>query len=406
VRNLAPGGVVSIPVSIQDFPAYALRILATVRAALAMDGVSDPAPYVMVYRSAWNARILVGVQPFSAADIAAVRKWCDDRSFDVSFYDGMDVVGARANLYNDLPAVSFDDGTVTATGDDDSIADEAAAVLAGRPSVSQTAFDLRPVTDDRPGFYSILRLSQISLLLARLQILPQAEIGALVNLAVLLQAAALAGLVLLVPVAAPSRAPVLRACWYFPALGLGFLFVEIFGIEKATVFLDDRAAAFSIVLSAMLVCSGAGSFVSGRWTRQAGFAVWVTASVVAVWAAALWFADPAGLAGLPFVVKVGIVVAVIAPPSFVMGWPFALGLGEQGSKFYLAWAWGLNGAFSVVATPLANLCFRNLGLHAVLGAAVMLYAVAAITYPAAGSLKIWNRVFVQRGSRRSAAAEF
>ncbi|HQT47728.1 MAG TPA: hypothetical protein PLY97_10945, partial [Acidocella sp.] len=216
LARLKPGGVLSVPVSIQEFPAYALRMLASVRTALALRGVRDPAAYVLVYRSAWNARILVRNTPFTAAEISAALKWCDDRSFDVSYYKGMDVVAARDDLYNDLPAVSFDQGTVTSFGADDAIADEAAGILAGRKTVSAQAFDLRAVRDDRPAFYAILRLNRLSVLLARLQVLPQNEIGALVNLAVLAQAMVIAGLVLLVPLAAPKRetkqAHVLQAC--------------------------------------------------------------------------------------------------------------------------------------------------------------------------------------------------
>ncbi len=43
LRALAPGGMVSIPVSIREFPAYAVRMLDTVRAALRLAGVLDPA---------------------------------------------------------------------------------------------------------------------------------------------------------------------------------------------------------------------------------------------------------------------------------------------------------------------------------------------------------------------------
>ena len=71
-------------------------------------GSRDPDAHVIVYRSAWNARILLSPTPFTAAQIATARKWCDDRSFDVSYYQGIDVAAARDNLYNDLPAVSFD----------------------------------------------------------------------------------------------------------------------------------------------------------------------------------------------------------------------------------------------------------------------------------------------------------
>ncbi len=242
LAHLAPGGVLSIPVSIQDFPAYALRMLATAKSALALDGIDNPGAHVIVYRSAWNARILLSPTPFSAAQIATAGKWCDDRSFDVSYYQGIDVAGARDNLYNDLPAVSFTNGTVTAYGPDDSIADEAGGILAGQQTVSSQAFDLRPVTDDRPTFYAILRLNQLSLLLARLQILPQAEIGALVNLAVLAQCRADRLLVLLVPPRRPSRTkrhPALKCFgrWFTsPSLPWGFCFWKFSGSKKPARF--------------------------------------------------------------------------------------------------------------------------------------------------------------------------
>ena len=75
---------------------------------------------------------------------------------------------------------------------------------AGR-SPSREQFNLSPITLDRPFFYAVLRLDRIGTILKRLEILPQAEVGALVNLAVLAQAVVIAALVLLVPLAAPNR---------------------------------------------------------------------------------------------------------------------------------------------------------------------------------------------------------
>jgi hypothetical protein len=403
---LAPGGVLSVPVSIQDFPAYALRLLATMREAYVLRGITDPGAYVILYRSAWNARLLASNTPFTAADIALTAKWCNDRSFDISYYKGFDPVAARDNLYNDLPAVSFAAGTVESYGEDDSIADEAAGILEGQQTASAQAFDLRPVTDDRPAFYAILRLGQLSLLVQRLQILPQGEIGALVNLAVLAQAAIIAALVLLVPLAAPRRerrtAPVLRPAVYFSVLALAFLFLELFAIERASLFLGDRATGFSVVLSAMLVFSGLGSFCSGRFAAAPGRAVGLAVLVVALWAGAMFWLDGAMLAGggLPFGLRVALVVLALAPVSLAMGLPFPLGLQQIEGEFFLPWAWGLNGAFSVVATPLANLLLRNIGLHAVLGGAIILYAIAAISFPALEGQKVWYL-----SMRRSAVAD-
>ncbi len=383
---LKSGGILSVPVSIEDFPAYALRLLATMREAYKLRGIDDPGPYVILYRSAWNARLLASNAPFSAVDKQAAAKWCDDRSFDVSYYAGFDAVAARENLYNDLPAVSFANGTADENAMDDSIADEAPGILAGQATISAQAFDLRPVSDDRPALYAILRLNQIGLLLARVQILPQAEIGALVNLAVLAQALLIAALVLLVPLAARrGRAVVLRPALYFSALALGFLFLEIFAIERASLLLNDRAAGFSVVLSAMLVFSGMGSFASGRLAKAPTRAVAASVGVIAIWGGVMLFVSgPAALAGgaLPYALRVALVVLTLAPVSLAMGLPFPLGLERlRGQSFFLPWAWGLNGAFSVVATPLANLLLRNIGLHAVLGGAILLYALAALSFP-------------------------
>jgi SAM-dependent methyltransferase len=400
LHALTPDGILSIPVSIRDFPVYALRMLSTVRAALLATGIDDPAAHVIVYRSAWNVRILVSRDGWSDGRIAAARKFCDDRSFDVSWYPGLDVVKARAGIYNDLPAVSFDKGEVESGGPDDAIADEAQAVLSGQPSPSREQFNLSPITLDKPFFYAVLRLDRIGTILKRLEILPQAEVGALVNLAVLAQAMVIAVLVLLVPLAAPGRirapqAGVLRAVVYFPALALGFLFIEIYLIEKASFWLGDRTNGFALVLTGMLVFSGFGSALSERFGARPRQGMAVVAAVVLVWCAAvLLFLQPLILSTLdwPFFARSGLLLLLIAPVSVAMGLPFPLGLNRAGTGGFLPWAWGLNGAFSVVATPLANLIARESGFSRVLLIAAILYGVALVTFPAMRKSSVWHDI--------------
>jgi hypothetical protein len=408
LRALAPGGIVSIPVSIRDFPVYALRVLATARAALLAAGISDPASHTVVYRSAWGARILASNRPWDADRIATLRKFADERSFDVSWYPGMDPVAARDGIYNDLPAVSFASGEVTSDGPDDAIADETGAVLADATTPSRSAFNLAPITLDRPFFYAVLRLDQLDTILKRLEILPQAEIGALVNLAVLAQAVVIAIVVLLVPLVARRRlrlpeTGVLRLIVYFPALGLGFLFIEIFMIEKASLWLNDRTSGFALVLTGMLVFSGLGSMAADHLAAAPRRAIALACLVAVGWcAAALTGLQPVILAtlDLPWIVRAALVLAVLVPVSLALGLPFPLGLARTGSGGMLPWAWGLNGAFSVVATPLANLIARETGFSRVLLSAAVLYVIALVTFPAARKSRAWQQISV-----RSRAAE-
>ncbi len=400
LRGLAPGGIVSIPVSIRDFPVYALRMLATVRASLLTAGVVDPSAHVIVYRSAWSVRILLSRDGWTAAQIAAARKFCDDRSFDLSWYPGIDVVKARESLYNDLPAVSFDKGEVEAGGPDDAIADEAQAVLTGQPTASRDQFNLAPITLDKPFFYAVLRLDRIGTILKRLEILPQNEVGALVNLAVLAQAVIIAALVLLVPLAAPRRiqaprAGLLRAVLYFPALALGFLFIEIYLIEKASFWLGDRTSGFALVLTGMLVFSGLGSLQTSRFDASPRRGMTWVAAVVLTWCgAALLGLQPAILNTLdwPFLIRAMLLLLVLAPVSVALGLPFPLGLNRAGTGGFLPWAWGLNGAFSVVATPLANLIAREAGFSRVLLCAAILYGIAVISFPATRKSSVWHDI--------------
>ena len=397
LRALAPGGMLSIPVSIRDFPVYALRVLATARDAMLKAGISDPGAHVILYRSAWNARLLLSNQRFDSARIAAAKTFCDQRSFDLSWYPGIDVVAIRANIYNDLPAISFTAGEVSSSGPDDSIADEAAAVLAGRPSPSSSEFNLSPITLDRPAFFSVLRLSLLGTLLQRLEVLPQPEIGALVNLAVLAQAAIIALAVLLLPIATPRRLHPEQGGWlwvvsYFPALALGFLFIEIALIQQASDWLANRAAGFAVVLTGMLIFSGLGSAVSGRFAAHSRWAIAAGSLIVIAWTVALvYWLQSLILATLgdPWVVRVGLILAVTAPASIVLGLFFPLGLARVGQGGALPWAWALNGAFSVLATPLANLIGREFGFSRVLLCAAVMYGVAAICFPAARRNPEW-----------------
>jgi zinc transporter ZupT len=101
---------------------------------------------------------------------------------------------------------------------------------------------------------------------------PREELAWLVNLAVLLQASLLGLAVAALPLLArgpftqvTGRLFATTLC-YFAGLGVGFLMLEIYLIEKASHYLQDRTFAFGFVLAAMLVFAGAGSWLpSARW---------------------------------------------------------------------------------------------------------------------------------------------
>ena len=388
--RLGPEGLLSVPVPIRELPVYAVRLLATVRAALVRAGVADPAAHVVVYRSAWNLRVLISRAPWSEARLAALTAFSEERSFDISFAPGLDALAPGRNVWNDLPAISLDSGTI-ASGPEasDAAAEEAARIMAG--DTPRDAFDRSPITADRPWLSPVVRLAALPAALQRMEILPQQEIGLLVNTAVLVQALLLALLVAGLPLVSRGtlavRAGLLgRALVYFPALGLGFLFIEIALIEHAALLLGDRVSGFALVLTAMLVFSGLGAMMAGRFALNPRRGLILAVGAVVGWSVLALLLLPAALAAaldLPMALRVAVVLTAIAPLAVALGLPFPLGLDrfQAEGPALLPWAWALNGAFSVIATPLANLLAHAEGISALLLGGIVCYLATILTMP-------------------------
>jgi hypothetical protein len=391
---LAPDGLLSLPVSIREFPVYAVQAMVTAAAALRRAGVAEPARHVAIYRSAFNVRLLLSPRPIEPATLDAIRRFCDERSFDLVHLAGRDLAGTR--VYNRLELVTFG-AMADAAAESDPLRLEAAAAMAGAGSPFHSFFHLRPPTLDRPFFTGVLPLARLGTILDRIELVPREELAWLVNLAVLVQALVLGLAVAALPLFASGpfarvtgRQFTAVVC-YFASLGVGFLMLEIYLIEKASHYLHDRTFAFGFVLAALLVFAGAGSWLAQlQATRPQRGVVLAVLGVLAWIGLAGTGLDPllAASAGWPLILRFAVLLAVIAPLGVVLGMPMALGLGRFAGKnvALLPWAWAINGAGSVIASPLANLVMVEFGYKVLLGVAFVLYMTVAASQP--GSAKI------------------
>jgi hypothetical protein len=142
----------------------------------------------------------------------------------------------------------------------------------------------------------------------------------------------------------------------------------------------------------MLVFSGLGSLLADRLYRVSHRAIVFAILIALGWILVVLFGlRPLMLAtlSLPWGVRAVLVICVAAPVSVALGLPFPLGLARLGGGGMLPWAWALNGAFSVVATPLANLLAREAGYDWVLLGAFMLYVLALVSFPTARKTVLW-----------------
>jgi hypothetical protein len=148
--------------------------------------------------------------------------------------------------------------------------------------------------------------------------------------------------------------PPVTALGFFAAIGLGFLTLEIVLIQRFVLFLGFPTYALSVVLFSLLLWTGAGSLLAGRMARPrtALTSALVIACVLIAASAFLLHPLLAALIDLPFAARVIVTVLLLAPVGVALGMAMPLGLTRLAALHPrgVAWAWGVNGIASVVAS--------------------------------------------------------
>jgi MFS family permease len=153
---------------------------------------------------------------------------------------------------------------------------------------------------------------------------------------------------------AREHRPPMPALGFFALIGLGFLTLEIALIQRFVLFLGFPTYALSVVLFALLLWTGAGSLLAGlvRDRRRALTAALTVACVLIAVSAYGLHPLLAALIDLSFADRVAVTVALLAPAGIALGMAMPLGLGRLATlhPHGVAWAWGVNGIASVVAS--------------------------------------------------------
>jgi predicted membrane-bound spermidine synthase len=169
---------------------------------------------------------------------------------------------------------------------------------------------------------------------------------------------------------------------YFACLGAGFIIVEVAMIQKFILFLGHPVYALTVVLFSLLIFSAIGSYLSGRLFQQPRVPAMVKllgllAVVIIVYTVAL---PPIfyGLVHLPHPLRIIIAVVVMAPLAALMGMPMplAIRLVSRTAPELIPWAWGVNGATSVMGSVAALVIAISSGFYQALLVGATLYLLA------------------------------
>ena len=377
LNHLTPGGYLVISRWVKLPPRDTLKLFATAVAALRNIGIENPGQKLVLIRGWQTSTLLLKNGNISTEEIAVLRRFSQERAFDVAFYPGMTM--DEANHYNQLQQPYF--------------FTSAQALLSSSEMeyLQRYKFNIEPATDDRPYFFHFFKWEQLQEIwgLRGQGGFPLLEWGYLILIATLIQALLAGTALILLPLifcrsqlCGGSVRP-WRVFLYFGFIGLAFLFLEIAFMQKFILFLSHPLYAVAVVLCSFLVFAGLGSICSRRlitmWGGMAALKVAVAAIGIL---GSLFLLLPQtlfpALLQLPELIKIIVSVLLIAPLAFFMGMPFPMALVQLGSDepALIPWAWGVNGCASVVSAVLATLLAIHVGFSLVVLAALILYALA------------------------------
>ncbi|HSW68353.1 MAG TPA: hypothetical protein VLH16_07220, partial [Bacteroidales bacterium] len=372
INALNEGGLLAVSCWL-DYPVRTpLKIAATLYEVFRQKGVANPHDHIIMIKSWGTATFLASAHPFTGCDLDHILAFCDSLYFDPVIFPG--VTAEMRNRFN-----YFHDPFLFVALD---------SIKAGKVLHinREYPFHILPATDDQPYFFQFLRRRGWSELAGFFgqQAVPFIELGYLVVFVTLVITAILSVVLIVLPLFRFRRTSkgLLPVLLYFGSIGLGFMFLEIVLIQQFVWMFGNAIISASVVISTLLVASGIGSFVSGRWNLTGQRHRMVFIAIIGFMLILMLFSQPLiqwGISQSGFV-RMFLVVIMVGLPGFVMGMPFPLGLRylESTNPQLIPWGWGINGCLSVIASPLAMIVAVETGFSRVMLAAMIVYFVAML----------------------------
>lgn len=334
-RHLNPGGVLSMTrYFVGGYPLELMRLLRMTEAAWAAEGESTPGASMVVLHQGPVATMLAKRGAWTPDDMAAIDRFTAENNVAIvydprGYHPGTPVV-------DNLRGVStrYQDSAILTTA---------------------------PTSDDAPYFFQFIRwpIEREGDDPMRMIHIGNEALGLMALLLGTVTTLALAffiGPLLLFARGRVSRdRRTVALMTYFVSLGFGFMMIEIPLLQRLVLFLGHPVYSLAVGLFSILLFCGLGSLASERVVRQPMQAVpWLGAAIVGT---SLLYA-----AGLPVMVerfldqsaavRVTMTVLVLAPIGLVLGMAYPVGIRVlcEFDDSLVPWAWGLNGATSVVAS--------------------------------------------------------
>ncbi len=362
LEHLEPDGVLTFSRWYFPLPGQVYRLTSIATAALMELGVKQPRDHIVVVVGGQSqgvpmGTILVSKNPFSKKDL-----------------DTINEVAHRLQFRTVLsPSFSIDSifSAIASGTNFDSLA-------------KNFPLDISPPTDDRPFFFYMQKMKD-----AFTTEVSEENVDALFILGTLLiLVLVLTSICIFVPLFLKGRNRSAKGSgWlilYFAAIGFGFLLIEVSQMQRLVIFLGHPTYSLSVVLFALLLSSGVGSYLTQNielsTIKRDAFHRFVMLLAALLLLGILTPYISRVFQSYSNPVRILIAILLLFPAGLFMGMLFPIGMkmasGDRES--IKPWLWGINGATSVCASVLAVVISLSFGISAAFWCGVAFYVIACV----------------------------
>ena len=396
--GLKDGGILSVTVWDRlNPPRNVPRLLNTIIRAMSESGFENPEDSLYSFgllRS--TSTILVKKGGFSNRDLNDLNNFIRSCSFEVFYAPNADLPVRDLDILLSSYRYQFEDSdaeTVETFTNADMYRTVIPRFFAGEADKIENdyIFDIRPILDSRPYYTGFLKTDELPLYLDQLKDISE-EWGYLLLFAMLIQACLFGLIVILIPVIGKrktlfkKRRGTLGVILYYSGLGLGYMLIEIFLIQRLAVFLSNPTYSTSIVITVMLISSAVGNITSSLLKKFRTFVVPI-ACVLIGGGLLFYMLGLDNFLGIfhsaSMMTRFLIAAIVIALPAFFMGIPYPNGLDslQESKPHLLPWAWGMNGGLSLVGASMTKLLSVSSGFPVLLKIGIGIYLMVGLLFP-------------------------
>ena len=377
IEHLNENGILTITLYLLPPPRHELKVVSTAIKTLEEMGIISPEKHISVVRTWGTITIIIKKGELNSDDINKIKDFCKERHFDIEYYPG--IKKEETNIYNRFQEPLYFNLLTKIFNPDER-----------KNFFNNYIFDVTPVIDDRPFFHHFFKWNTIAETYNTFgrKWQPFFEGGYLIPV-VFIQALVVSIVFIILPLLFLRKINLeifkmkdISFLLYFLLIGIGFMFAEISMIQQFILFLGHPVYSITTVLFTILISSGTGSYLSGRYFRDKGYEIIIRkfkffliilCGLIIIYSILLPYLFNRILFE-SIIYRQTLSFILLFPLGFFMGIPFPTGIKllERYNTKIIPWAWCINGCSSVVSSILVIIIALTFGFKT----ALILSAVA------------------------------